>query len=164
MNAVHHCRLTELHTPYIVPSENGSRADTTWLEILRLSKTETSRREPRKSDDAVDLSQSSDKIVEQVDKETFESTVFMKISATRPFNFSAQCFTTEDLALCRHNTFLQSQSREFVCVNLDPYLMGLGGDDSWSKCVHEEHLIPPSNPRSSTDKYDFEFKFSFDQL
>jgi len=28
-------------------------------------------------------------------------------------------------------------------VHLDHKHMGLGGDDSWSPCVHNQYLIPP---------------------
>ena len=29
-------------------------------------------------------------------------------------------------------------------VHLDHRHMGLGGDDSWSPCVHEQYLLPPT--------------------
>ena len=29
-------------------------------------------------------------------------------------------------------------------VHLDHKHMGLGGDDSWSPCVHEQYLVPPT--------------------
>jgi beta-galactosidase len=29
-------------------------------------------------------------------------------------------------------------------VHLDHRRMGLGGDDSWSPCVHEQYLPPPT--------------------
>lgn len=63
--------------------------------------------------------------------------------ATRLFNFSAQRFTTEDLALAAHSSELELFPRPFISVNIDPYLMGIGGDDSWSAGVHEEYLVNP---------------------
>ena len=33
--------------------------------------------------------------------------------------------------------------RPFIAVNLDAALMGVGGDDSWTACVHDEFLITP---------------------
>lgn len=29
-------------------------------------------------------------------------------------------------------------------VHLDHRHMGVGGDDSWTPCVHEEYLLPPA--------------------
>lgn len=29
-------------------------------------------------------------------------------------------------------------------VHLDHKHMGLGGDDSWTPCVHEQYLLPPT--------------------
>ena len=59
------------------------------------------------------------------------------------FNFSASRFTTEDLALSTHSTELELFPRPFVCLNIDPYLMGIGGDDGWTASVHEEYLLNP---------------------
>jgi hypothetical protein len=59
------------------------------------------------------------------------------------FNFSAQRHTTEDLALATHTSELELAPRQFVALNVDPFLMGVGGDDGWSASVHEEHLLNP---------------------
>jgi len=72
------------------------------------------------------------------------------ITSAAPFDFSALPYTVEDLHKASHTHELSS--RDFVCVNLDHKLMGVGGDDSWTVCVHEEYLIPPK-------AYDFEFIF-----
>ena len=71
------------------------------------------------------------------------SSVAKSKPATRLFNFSAQRFTTEDLALASHSSELELFPRPFISVNIDPYLMGIGGDDSWSASVHEEYLVSP---------------------
>jgi hypothetical protein len=78
----------------------------------------------------------------------------LRIASSRPFNFSAQPFTTEDLHFATHNTDLEYFPRSFNCLNLDAYIMGLGGDDSWSASVHEDYLIQP-------DVYSFDWKLSF---
>ena len=80
--------------------------------------------------------------------------MIMRISSSIPLNFSSQYYLTEDLSLAKHNTLLESFPRPFIALNLDPYIMGVGGDDSWTSCVHEDYLLQP-------DKYNFDFKFSF---
>eukprot|EP00252_Welwitschia_mirabilis_P000332 TRINITY_DN10368_c0_g1_i2.p1 TRINITY_DN10368_c0_g1~~TRINITY_DN10368_c0_g1_i2.p1 ORF type:complete len:877 (-),score=157.19 TRINITY_DN10368_c0_g1_i2:140-2770(-) len=58
-----------------------------------------------------------------------------------PMQISASYYHTEDLDRARHNEELEQ--REIVEVHLDHRHMGLGGDDSWSPCVHNEYLVPP---------------------
>lgn len=41
------------------------------------------------------------------------------------FNFSAQRHTTEDLALATHSSELELFPRQFVAVNVDPFMMGV---------------------------------------
>ena len=65
----------------------------------------------------------------------------LRISAPRPFDFSAHRYTTEDLNAAQHPHELTP--RPFIAVNLDAALMGVGGDDSWTACVHDEFLITP---------------------
>jgi beta-galactosidase len=78
----------------------------------------------------------------------------MKISSSIPINFSTQPYTTEDLSISNHSKELEYFPRPFTSLNLDPYLMGIGGDDSWSASVHEEFLLPPS-------QYSFDLTFNF---
>lgn len=85
----------------------------------------------------------------------FSEVVGFRIASKEPFNFSAQRFITEDLSTATHHTDLEYFPRPFLAVNIDPFLMGVGGDDSWSASVHEDFLIAPDN-------YDFEFVFTFD--
>lgn len=118
--AVHHAPLDALYTPYIVPGENGSRTNISWLQLIR-----------------------SDGNRQRV-----------KIRSSQPFNFSAQPFTTEDLINAVNNVSLEKFPRPFACVNIDPFLMGLGGDDSWTASVHDEYLLVPGI-------YSFDFSFSF---
>lgn len=69
------------------------------------------------------------------------------------FNFSAQRFTTEDLSRAAHSSELELFPRPFVSLNVDPYLMGVGGDDIASASVQEDFLLPP-------DVYKFSLEFS----
>lgn len=78
----------------------------------------------------------------------------LRVTSSRPFNFSAQRFTTEDLHDSTHSSALEYFPRPFISLNLDPFLMGVGGDDSWTACVHEEYLLPPA-------EYEFDLNFKF---
>jgi hypothetical protein len=82
------------------------------------------------------------------------SSIIMRISSNQHINFSTQPFLTEDLALATHASDLEYHPRPFTSLNIDPCLMGIGGDDSWSACVHEDHLLLP-------DIYSFDLSFSF---
>jgi len=76
-------------------------------------------------------------------------------ATTTPFHFSAQRYDTKDLATSMHVHEILEHPRPYTCVNVDSYLMGVGGDDSWSACVHKEytqqlHLPPPPSSSSSS--------------
>lgn len=229
--------MQELYTPYIVPSENGSRTMVSWVQLehrplfhnslsdiaaARVNQTEQSIWSPRNSYLKLDglvpnpnetpnreLSETSipsqthhshdmsthlstvnlaDGIPvlrdtdEQDNEELFyeeiapmdqgndandfietlrgkmPSPIIMRIASTstssNPFNFSAQSYTTEDLSLATHSTDLEYHPRPFTSLNIDPFIMGIGGDDSWTACVHEEYLLPP-------EEYSYGFTFSF---
>ena len=75
------------------------------------------------------------------------------VRCCQPFHFSTLRHTVEDLTAARHTYELDSSVRPFVCLNVDPYIMGVGGDDSWSACVHDEFLLPPA-------KYSFQLALS----
>ncbi|KAL2609958.1 hypothetical protein R1flu_028531 [Riccia fluitans] len=50
-------------------------------------------------------------------------------------------FTTQELDAATHNEELKQS--DGIQVHLDHKHMGVGGDDSWTPCVHEEYLILP---------------------
>ena len=56
---------------------------------------------------------------------------------------SVMKYRAEDLARARH--VCELPANESVCVNLDHKIMGVGGDDSWTPCVHREYLVPPAS-------------------
>ena len=78
----------------------------------------------------------------------------LRLEGCPRFHFGIQEYTTEDLSIAEHSTDLESLPRPFLSLNLDPHLMGVGGDDSWTASVHDEHTLHP-------DSYSFEFSFSF---
>ena len=69
--------------------------------------------------------------------------VTVGVSAVRggDFDFSAARFATRDLVEARHQHELRPAP--WVEVHLDHRVMGVGGDDSWTACVHADHLVTP---------------------
>jgi hypothetical protein len=67
--------------------------------------------------------------------------------------FSAQSFCVEDLRNAGSIDDLSNCKNCFTSVNVDPYMMGLGGDDEWFLSYDEKLLIPPS-------KYEFQLLIS----
>jgi len=90
------------------------------------------------------------------DEDAATAGVVLRITSSRKFNFSAQPYTTEDLANAKHTTQLEHCPRPFTSMNLDPFIQGVGGDDSWTACVHEDYTLPATEA-----PYEFDFTFSF---
>ncbi|KAG7948525.1 hypothetical protein I3843_13G012200 [Carya illinoinensis] len=57
-----------------------------------------------------------------------------------PMQMSASYYTTAELERATHNEELIKGDN--IEVHLDHKHMGVGGDDSWSPCVHDKYLIP----------------------
>lgn len=55
------------------------------------------------------------------------------VRCSRPFSFSVLPYTTEQLSSASTTADLLKHDRESnqACINIDPYLMGIGGDDTW---------------------------------
>jgi len=108
--------LSELHVPYVVPSENGSRADTTWVAVHNDIANEGS------AGDAV-------------------AGLLFQSKGQLPFQqFSASLYSLEELDAALHTTDLSTNSQ--TChLHLDHRHMGVGGDNSWFPCVHPAYLI-----------------------
>ncbi|KAL3829801.1 hypothetical protein ACJIZ3_018603 [Penstemon smallii] len=64
---------------------------------------------------------------------------------------NASYYGTAELERATHNEELVK--RDNIEVHLDHKHMGIGGDDSWSPCVHEEYLVPAV-------PYSFSIRFS----
>ncbi|PKA53701.1 beta-galactosidase [Apostasia shenzhenica] len=68
-----------------------------------------------------------------------------------PMQMSASFYGTVELDRASHNEDLVRGND--IEVHLDHKHMGLGGDDSWSPCVHKKYLVPPV-------PYSFSIRFS----
>ncbi|KAL2926777.1 Beta-galactosidase [Bienertia sinuspersici] len=58
-----------------------------------------------------------------------------------PMQMNASYYTTSELDRATHNEDLVEG--EDIEVHLDHKHMGLGGDDSWTPCVHDKYMIQP---------------------
>ncbi|CAO2195905.1 unnamed protein product [Urochloa humidicola] len=60
-----------------------------------------------------------------------------------PMQMSASYYGTAELDRATHGHKLVKG--DDIEVHLDHRHMGLGGDDSWTPCVHEQYLLPPTH-------------------
>ncbi|KFK34684.1 hypothetical protein AALP_AA5G178000 [Arabis alpina] len=61
--------------------------------------------------------------------------------SSSPMQMNASYYTTDELHRATHEEdLIKGQNIE---VHLDHKHMGIGGDDSWTPCVHDKFLIPP---------------------
>lgn len=71
------------------------------------------------------------------------------------FDFSLTRHTSSDLGQAMHQHELQPDAAA-VHLNLDAHHMGIGGDDSWTACVHDSFLV---RPPTISDPASFAFRF-----
>ncbi|MCL6268940.1 beta-galactosidase [Sansalvadorimonas sp. 2012CJ34-2] len=65
----------------------------------------------------------------------------LSITSHSPFIFTLSPWSQKSLEKARHTCDLQSEGHLYLW--LDGFHMGIGGDDSWSKSVHDKYLIGP---------------------
>jgi len=101
-----------LHVPYIVPGENGARADASWVAVY-----------------SKDCGPEAGVLFTAEGGKQFEQ-------------FSASPYSLEDLEQAEHTSDLPHLSHsQAVHVHLDHRHMGIGGDNSWFPCVHPPYLV-----------------------
>ena len=140
IQAIHCAPIDELHVPYIRPGENGSRCD---VNFLQLSKNE--------------------KIALSLPTEKTLSLSIQEIGnkCNGSFTFSVSNYSIDELNAAMHWSTMENHrmsagavsQENFFFLHIDPYTMGVGGDDSWTACVHKEFLLPP-------DLYEFSLLLS----
>lgn len=101
-------------TPYLVPQECGLRMDTEWVEIVRHSSLNNSRK---------DISPQTLRI-EKVEKD---------------FSFSCLPYTSTEIENATHHEELPPARRTVLCVY--GAVRGVGGIDSWGSDVEEDYHI-----------------------
>lgn len=101
-------------TPYLVPQECGLRMDTDWVEVVRHTSKNNSRKD----------------IAPQTLR--FEKT-------DRPVSFSCLPYTASEIENATHHEELPPARRTVVCIY--GAVRGVGGIDSWGSDVEEEYHI-----------------------
>lgn len=166
----HASSVAEQLTPYIRPGECGGKADVRWLEVSR----PTQDRVPPAAA-AAGTGGVSDAAAPASSSGVGEPAILFAVPAATTtasreqgdgdasgqqqqqqqqadsspslFSFSALPHLAEDLAGAMHPE--QLLPRPVTAVSLDHRIMGVGGDDSWSACVHDEYLVRPGRFRFS---------------
>ncbi|MBP7508718.1 MAG: DUF4981 domain-containing protein [Prolixibacteraceae bacterium] len=78
----------------------------------------------------------------------------IKITGLQPLNFRAWPYTEDDLENSRHD--YQLPIRDFINLNIDLNIHGVGGDDSWGAKTMDKYTNPGNKPY----KYGFILEYS----
>jgi beta-galactosidase len=68
----------------------------------------------------------------------------IKISGLQPLCFRAWPYSEEDLEIAQHD--YQLPLRDFINLNIDLNIHGVGGDDTWGAKTMEKYTIPGNMP------------------
>ena len=68
------------------------------------------------------------------------------IQGLQPLSFRAWPYTEEDLEQAKHN--YEIERKDFINLNIDYKLHGVGGDDSWGAKTHKKYTIDGNDPIS----------------
>ena len=159
--AVHGSHLDALSVPYMIPQENGARGGLEWLKLLKKcdandrdrrssNSSSFSRASPSPSHSIkstkVAGSLGSDVVCDEKPTSNNEGDEIgthgslrglplreLVVRCSRPFSFSAHPYSTDQMRKASNTADLLKYSRESSSfhLNIDPYLMGIGGDDTW---------------------------------
>ncbi|MDP4240640.1 MAG: DUF4981 domain-containing protein, partial [Bacteroidota bacterium] len=69
-----------------------------------------------------------------------QNNAVLKVTGLQPLCFRAWPYTEEDLENSRHD--YQLPSRDFINLNIDLNIHGVGGDDSWGAKTMDKYTIP----------------------
>ncbi|HJV77800.1 MAG TPA: glycoside hydrolase family 2 TIM barrel-domain containing protein, partial [Paludibacter sp.] len=68
----------------------------------------------------------------------------IKVSGLQPLCFRAWSYTEEDMEPVRHD--FELPKRDFINLNIDLNIHGVGGDDSWGAKTMDKYTIPGNKP------------------
>lgn len=105
-------------TPYLDPQECGMHMDTDWLEVMRYTSLDNSRRD-------------------------YSLQILRVEKADAPFAFSCLPYTAEEIENATHHEELPPARRTVLCVY--GAVRGVGGIDSWGSDVEEAYRINAEN-------------------
>lgn len=124
--SVFHSTVSDLHTPYMRPQENGRRADVAWVMF------------ENNAGSKIMMVPNCSHLPGDVD--TLERYYHTHVQG---YGFSASRYSIAQLIEARHDHELVADD-SCVYVNFDSRMMGIGGYDSWSPNVDDEFLIKPA--------------------
>lgn len=127
--------LTALHTPYVVPGENGMRLDPRFLAL----------RGDTGTTGALVIIPASENGYPALSAGA-GGAGGGHAGAVQGYSFSVSPFSMEQLAACHHNHLLSRGEDHCAFVHVDAVHMGVGGYDSWSPNVDYQHQISPALP------------------
>jgi beta-galactosidase len=73
-----------------------------------------------------------------------QSNSHIKLTGLQPLNFRAWSYTEDDLEKTSHNHLLPK--RDFVNLNIDLNIHGVGGDDTWGAKTMAKYTNPGNKP------------------
>jgi beta-galactosidase len=124
--------VDDMHVPYIVPSENGGRADASWVALHRRASTRVGGADKGEAAAAAGSG-------------CVGPGLLLSVSAGDVAQISVQRHSLEALDRASHTHELEAATEAGdgdVHVHVDHRHMGLGGDDSWTPSVDLAHTIP----------------------
>jgi beta-galactosidase len=68
----------------------------------------------------------------------------VKVTVLQPLCFRAWPYAEKDLEPARHDYELLT--RDFINLNIDLHIHGVGGDDSWGAKTMDKYTIPGNKP------------------
>lgn len=118
--------VSDLHVPYIVPQENGRRAEPRWVFLSDSCK-----------EHGLMLIPLSPALREQNVCNSWKSHESEEFSG---WGWSASKFSLETLTSCTHDHLLRDDLNKQIHIHIDRFTMGLGGYDSWTPNVSSRYL------------------------
>lgn len=128
---VHTAHVQDLHTPYVVPSENGGRADVRWATL----------RDPTSNVGLLLRTSNGPVPVPEAGK---EEEVENEVHVPGTFQFNASMHSVAELDNATHvHELPEWKDVKSLHVHVDHRHMGVGGDNTWEPdVVHSEFLVP----------------------
>eukprot|EP00602_Paraphysomonas_sp_CaronLab_P009271 CAMPEP_0185036600 /NCGR_PEP_ID=MMETSP1103-20130426/29785_1 /TAXON_ID=36769 /ORGANISM="Paraphysomonas bandaiensis, Strain Caron Lab Isolate" /LENGTH=1507 /DNA_ID=CAMNT_0027574191 /DNA_START=159 /DNA_END=4679 /DNA_ORIENTATION=- len=140
--ALHRAPVEALHVPYIIPVDNSNR-----YNVRRLQFEEGCHATVHPDLSDTDYCEYGASIggtsPDELEGISANKPWSFDISCCRPFNFRAQPYFTEDVATAYDIRDVNRCKNSFTCVNIDPYVMGVGSGDNWSLRVSDDNLLQP---------------------
>ena len=138
--------IHDMHTPYIVPSENGGRADVNWVALSNLEATPILLKcQERQTQVDMPILNSQDRNYTEISK---APRLLVAMPPGKNAQISVQRHALESLDAASHTHRLEELTDSgdgTLHLHVDHLHMGLGGDDSWTPSVHPNFIIPPGN-------------------